>query len=627
MYAVGRTGVVSLRHRNDIDGLRAVAVLPILLFHAGVTALPGGFLGVDIFFVISGYLITGILQRDMDAERFSLWRFYQRRAVRIFPALFAMLLTVLAVGWAVMLPNELARLGVSAASAAAFVSNIRFWQAVDYFGGVAETKPLLHTWSLGVEEQFYLFFPLLLLGIHKWLPRLLVPTLWLAVIGSFALGLVVPDRYAAASFYLIPTRAWELGLGGLVALGAFPRLGTGGRQAAAAVGLAMILASIVAIDASWSIPSPWSLPSCLGAALLIAYGEGAATSRLLTPLPMRWVGAISYSLYLWHWPVITFWRLTHSMTLRPAETVGLVAASLAAGALSHYLIEQPVLRRYRSDPRAKRIALAGLVGVLATALVSLGVARFGPEWIRLSPDVRRVAAWDAYPGSPEQIAQFREGTCFASGQNGRFDHDYCLKLSDTKRNVVLLGDSHAAHYWRPLQQRFPAINLIQATASSCVPTIGTEGQKRCTDLGGRVLGPLIDTGRIDRVVLAGRWRDEHAPKLLETIRYLQRKGVKVIVLGPIVEYQGEFPDLLAREMKAGPVDEMDHYRVRELDDVDRRLEALIRPMGATYVSTREAECPGGKCALTAPDGVPLHFDYGHFTPSGAAWVTRDIPAL
>jgi peptidoglycan/LPS O-acetylase OafA/YrhL len=627
VYAGAGTGGYRLHHRNDIDGLRSIAVLPILLFHAGVSALPGGFLGVDIFFVISGYLITGILARDMAAERFSLWRFYQRRAVRIFPALFAMLAAVLVIGVVVLLPNELARLGTSAAASAAFVSNIFFWHTVDYFGGLAETKPLLHTWSLGVEEQFYLFFPVLLLAARRWLPRLVVPLLWVAVVGSFALGWVLAQSYPTGAFYLIPTRAWELAIGGLVALGAFPKLGAGARQAAAVAGLALIVASIVVIDASWSIPSPWSLPSCLGAALLIAYGEGALTARVLTLSPMRWVGAISYSLYLWHWPIITFWRLTHTMELAAVETVLLVGASIAAGAASYYLIEQPVLRRYRGDPRARGIALVGLAGVAATVLVSWGVARFGPEAIPLDPAIRRVAAWDAYSGTPEQIAQFREGTCFASGENARFDYDACLKLSDSKRNVVLLGDSHAAQYWRPLATRFPDVNLLQATASSCVPTLDTEGDPRCTKLDSRVLGPLVDTGRIDRVVLAGRWRDEHVAKLLATIRHLQAKGVKVTVLGPIVEYEGEFPALLARAMKTGRVGEMDRYRLRDPDAIDRRLAPLIRATGATYVSMRDAECPGGKCAVVAPDGAPLHFDYGHFTQSGAAWVTRVVPAL
>lgn len=288
-----------MKHRYDIDGLRAVAVLPIVLFHAGVAAIQGGFIGVDIFFIISGFLITSIIMKELETGRFSILGFYRRRIVRIFPALFLLIGVVLLAGCLLMLPTEVDALGKSAAATAAFASNIYFWATADYFATSAELKPLLHTWSLGVEEQFYIFFPLLVVLLVRFARLALRWVILVLTVLSFGVSLYLASRNPDAGFYLLPSRAWELGLGALVALGAFPAVRSRrGRDALSLIGIALIVAGYVLIDSARPFPAPWALFPCLGTALLIAYGETAVTARVLEMPPMRWIGAISYSLYL-----------------------------------------------------------------------------------------------------------------------------------------------------------------------------------------------------------------------------------------------------------------------------------------------------------------------------------------
>lgn len=605
-------------HRNDIDGLRAVAIIPILLFHAGLTQLSGGFIGVDVFFVISGFLITSIISRELDAGTFSILTFYKRRVLRIFPALYVMLAAVLLVGCLVMLPNEVDPLGRSAAAASGFISNIYFWKTADYFSGSADLKPLLHTWSLGVEEQFYIFYPLLLMVVARWFRRWIALAIGLMVLGSFAVSLVLGFIGPGAAFYLLPSRAWELGLGGLVAVGAFPKLASKTmREVAAATGLALIVAGLCFIRADGLFPAPWALLPCGGAALLIAYGDSSAIGRLLSISPLRWIGAISYSLYLLHWPIIAFYRLQTGISLTPLESLVLVLVSIAAAALSYYLVEQPMLGRYRNSQVGK--ALGGGTGLLAAGLAaSMVVSVNADNWRAYSAESRRIMSYAHYVGTSEHTYQYRPGECFIeSTGNQVFDRDRCLKRSDSKPNVVLLGDSHAAQYWRAIALRDPDKNVMQATASGCRPTLHAKGEKRCTELMKFVLGDFLRQGGVDSIILAGRWRDSDVANLVETVRYLRAKGVKVTVIGPTVEYDGEFPEILTRAMMQDGGKSVSDLRLRDRVSMDERLARLIGAEGALYVSEQAIECPQGRCMPFAPGKVPFHFDYGHM-PLGAA---------
>ncbi len=286
------------RYRPDIDGLRAVAVLAVVLYHAGVPGVAGGFVGVDVFFVISGFLITGILAHELDADRFSIVGFYDRRVRRILPALVLVVAASFVAGWILLSPAALRDFAGSAAATALFASNVWFWQTRDYFTQAAELLPLLHTWSLAVEEQFYIIFPLLLFALRRWSRATLTLVIAAGCTVSFFLSVLGVAWMPTATFYLLPTRAWELGIGALLALVSLPAASRPLREAGAALGLAAILASVALIDVTTPFPGAAALPACLGAVALIwAGGQGPTYAGALLSLPaVAFVGLISYSL-------------------------------------------------------------------------------------------------------------------------------------------------------------------------------------------------------------------------------------------------------------------------------------------------------------------------------------------
>lgn len=611
----------AIHYRSDIDGLRAVAVLPILLFHAGVQVFRGGFIGVDIFFVISGFLITGIITREIGEGRFTIGAFYRRRFMRILPALGVTLLATLAFGIWFMLPPEIEELGRSVAAAATFASNVFFYATIDYFGGDADSKPLLHTWSLGVEEQFYIFYPLLLIVVNRYAASRLTAVLVVVAALSFILGLYQAFHDTLAGFYLLPGRAWELALGGLVAVGAYPKLTPLLRNLAVLGGLAMIGLGIFVIKSDLPFPAPFALLPCGGSALLIAYGAEAWTSRLLSLPPLRWIGAISYSLYLWHWPLITFYRLNWGMTLDTFDTVMLVAASVAAASLSYYLVEQPVLRRWRNGP-VTRINVTALAGVALLAAASMGLALNARQVGSVPPAVAKIADYIHYDETAEGIYQFRPGRNFAKTTDVNYDFQNWITINPQKPNLIVMGDSHAAQLWRALAEKYPDANVVQVTAAGCRPVIAGRGAPRCTRLRDYVLDVLVPRGQIQAVVLAARWLPKEDDALSETIHYLRAHHIAVTVVGPVVEYDGDFPFLLARALQAGDAHRVDRFRADQRQR-EQTIESLAKASGARFYSLHSRECPlsGATCFLFAAPGVPMHFDYGHLTLPAARFLT------
>ena len=375
------------RYRPEIDGLRALAVLPVMLFHAGFTAFGGGYIGVDVFFVISGFLITGIIADDRARRGFSLLRFYERRARRILPALFIVAATCIPFALWTMVPEELANFGKSLVAVALFVSNVLFWRTSGYFDLAATERPLLHTWSLGIEEQFYVFFPLALVALWSLGRRPLALTLAALAVASLAASEILLHRDAVASFYLLPTRAWELLAGAAVAV-AGPRAGDGpsprAREALASVALALIVVPIFVYDAATPFPGLAAVPPVAGTMLLLAVPpRGTVAGRLLTLRPMLGVGAISYSAYLWHQPLFAFARLVTVGIPSPGVFAGLIAGALVLAALSLRFVEQP----FRTPGRVSRAAIftGAVAGSLALAAAGGAMVVGGGLPARFSP--------------------------------------------------------------------------------------------------------------------------------------------------------------------------------------------------------------------------------------------------
>src|SRR5262245_40012984 len=306
-------------YRPDVDGLRAVAVLAVLAYHAFPSLAPGGFAGVDVFFVISGYLITGIILDDLERGRFTYRNFYWRRIRRIFPALILVLVACLALGWLVLLPDEYAQLGKHVAAGAGVVSNIALWREAGYFDSAAELKPLLHLWSLGVEEQYYLAWPLLLLLFRRHMGWMIVAL----GAASFALNIWMVGTHPTAAFYLPFTRFWELLAGSYLA---FAVRKENPSPYFSMVGAGLIVLGFILLEPQKAFPGWWALLPVLGAALLIRAGpQGWVNRRVLAHPAMVFVGLISYPLYLWHWPLLTYARIVHGGEPPVAARLGLLA--------------------------------------------------------------------------------------------------------------------------------------------------------------------------------------------------------------------------------------------------------------------------------------------------------------
>lgn len=439
---------LGLIYRPEIDGLRAVAVIPVLLFHAGVSAFSGGYVGVDIFFVLSGYLITTIIWNDLERGRFTFRNFYERRIRRIVPALLLVLIATLAGGLLWLPPDRLAELGQSAATALFSVSNFYFYSEAGYFARASEEQPLLHTWSLGVEEQFYLLFPILLLVLHRRLDR---PTsmavLSILALASFAWCEWLWRNDPDANFFLIPSRAWELLAGSLCALHLYKRK-SGGSVALASLGLGLLAMSFVVMEKTTPFPSAYTLLPVVGTVLVVLFARGEnAIARLLSVRPLVGLGLISYSTYLWHQPLLAFARLRAiehpSLTLMLA----LCVLSVILAYLSWKYVEQPF--RKAKPEKSSLDRFTSVPAVLATlVLIAFGSnllsqsggvpQRFGIEKARIYESSRQL------PPSMRRCKTGYTDTDPVICQEG--------ERQSPKFRIALVGDSHASQWTDSLRE-------------------------------------------------------------------------------------------------------------------------------------------------------------------------------
>jgi peptidoglycan/LPS O-acetylase OafA/YrhL len=606
-------------YRPDIDGLRAIAVIAVLLYHLEPAWCSGGFVGVDVFFVISGYLITHILWRRVQDGTFSLLDFFRRRVRRLFPALFAMLLIQGILGLAFLSPPELARLGESIAASASSVSNLYFWSQTDYFGSASEQRWLLHTWSLGVEEQFYLTLPLVLSACAARLARARRVLSVLALISLISSAYMVQES-ATDAFYLPHARAWELLTGSLLALGVlrFPNKGIAA-QLLAAGGAVALTYSIVAFSWRTAFPGPWALVPCLGTAALIGTGPGTVVARVLALRPLVALGLVSYSLYLWHWPLIVWWdhpAFPPPSSLRSDEArIGcLLLGSIAAGVLSWRLVEQPFRSKMGPlrQPLRQGLATAGLA-----VMLGLGLSASGGLPGRTSPEVATTAAW----AEPERRSHNRMHECFITSESPAAAFAPRTCLGSNAGGLLLLGDSHGAHLYEGLRAAHPG-TVHQATASGCRPGLPLEGHPRCVAVLETALAHA-ETAPPSRVVLAARWTRGDVGRLRRMLRHWRARGIPVTLVGRTVEYTHDLPLLLAYE-QAGRRGVLARSR-RTRRGLDLALKALAASEGADFVSLQDLLCDGKHCRVRVED-TPLQFDYGHFTSAGSRWVATRILA-
>jgi peptidoglycan/LPS O-acetylase OafA/YrhL len=608
-------------YRADINGLRGIAVVLVVLYHLGIRSVHGGFVGVDVFFVISGFLISAIILTEVQSGRFSLGRFYERRIRRIGPALLFMMCGTAVLAYFYLLPSETREFAKSLLSATFSSANIFFWAKSGYFDASAETQPLLHTWSLAVEEQFYVVFPLLVMALHKWAPKKMKLSVVLLAAASLAIGSVQAFVNPSSAFYLPFGRAWELLLGTLLFLQVFPDFKQRwSREVAAASGLAMILAAGLFYSPKTPFPGLAALLPCLGTALIVAAGTRSTTvvGRLLSTKPMVGLGLISYSLYLWHWPILVFQHLgallISGASAHLTQAV-IFATAIAISYLSWKFVEEPFRRNNPPIPRSVLFTATGVSMVAVSALAFL-ILHTGGFPNRYSKEAVRVAQYLDYNAQGE----FRQGKCFITSGNSAsdFDASLCLGERSDERNVLLIGDSHAAQLWWGLSNTYKGINLMQATASGCLPTIeqASRSNPNCVSIMDHIYSDFLPTHKVDQVLIAGRWGKGDLGRLRATLMWLKNRNINVVLFGPMVQYDSSFPRLLARSIQLNDPGFPDQHRLEEFEKLDGDMINMSAELDVPYVSFFKILCSDRHCVEYAQQ-APLQSDNSHFTPEGS----------
>lgn len=636
------------RYRPDIDGLRAIAIVPVVLYHFRVPPFSGGFVGVDVFFVISGFLISRLIWSEMGTGRFSFTDFYERRVRRILPALFAMLAGVSIAAILLLFPQMLVSYAMSLMATAGFVSNFHFFSATGYWAPAAAEEPLLHTWSLAVEEQFYLLFPLLLILFRGKSRNTLLWSIAAGWLISFVISVISVRHAPISAFYLLPSRFWELLTGSFLAVGDFRAPANAFlRNLIALVGLALIGLGVFALSANSTFPGVNALPPCIGTALLIYANMGGQrvpwiNAALATRAPVA-VGLISYSLYLWHWPIFVLATAVLPHGLDARLTMIAVAASFVLAALSWRFVEQP-FRGHRSRVARRPLFVGAAAAIVIFVAVGGALALLHGLPQRYDTETQRILA--------EAEDEPMRGHCFNLSPKKINAHGLCkLGVKTGTPTFILWGDSHA-------DAIVPAIDKAAsvqgktgfvAAHGHCAPFAGVDlPDHACRPFNNAVM-KVIAAKNIGTVLLDARWaahagvvsaeieqfaetgagtvrprnvakaQAEFAASINKTVAVLLAAGKRVVIIGPVPEFEHSVPMDLAKmrlwheQWEIAP--SRDEFLSREVF-VDAQLAKLAKLPGVTLVEPGDELCPAARCA-TMTDGLPLYRDSNHLSVSGA----------
>jgi peptidoglycan/LPS O-acetylase OafA/YrhL len=627
-------------YRPDIDVLRAIAVLSVLCFHWGISPFSGGFVGVDVFFVISGFLITRLVLNEIHSGQFSFFRFYERRARRILPALYLVIAFTCLAGWFFLLPTSALDLARSIISVILFSSNIFFWLEAGYFDTPAAAKPFLHTWSLSVEEQFYLVFPtLFFLAVRRSkapnVIKHIVVGLLAICFASFAYNVWQVSAAPSSAFYLSPGRAWEFLLGSLLATRCI--LSTNNRRIqffVMGLGLVMLFGAVLGFRPNTRFPGFAALLPCLGTGLCIWANTNRNPGRTETAMIILPVffGKISYSLYLWHWPVWVFAKIWLSETVVTNSTkLILFGLTTLFSYLSYRFVEQP----FRDRSVVGRRALLTWVSMASVAILSFGITGTVLDGFpsRLPPEIAALENYAAYPRS----IPYRENVCFLqpSQKIDEYDVHQCATSQPQLRNILLVGDSLAAHYLPGLMHVTLGhpINIMQANSASCAPFVelSQSNLPNCDAMNAMVL-KLLQTNPPDVVVYSANWQfyaqlwgyDHFIQLFRQTISNVGQ-GTQIVLLGPSIQYDQALPTLLASmALRGADISRPGKFAIPEIFVLDRRMEADFSSLpNVTYISVLQANCPNETCPVMI-GSVPIQWDIVHLTARGSEQIVAAV---
>jgi peptidoglycan/LPS O-acetylase OafA/YrhL len=606
---------VFMKYRPDVDGLRAVAILPVLFFHSGISGFSGGFVGVDVFFVISGYVIALSLLDDLENGRFSIFRFYAKRIRRIFPALFVTVAVTCVVAYFLFIPSFFLDFSRSLLATSVFMSNMYFWKASGYFAADSVFSPLLHTWSLSVEEQYYLFMPIAAFIIYRFVGKRWLLTLLPVIVLSFVLSVYATTTAPTANFYVLPTRAWELLIGAALALGTIPVVRSRWlAEAIGLLGLGLIAYAVFTFNETTPFPGLNALYPCLGSVLLIYVGKSAArplaTSILSLP-PLVAIGLISYSLYLVHWPIVSFFRYQSLDQPTTIQAFAIVGVSFILAYLSWRFVERPF--RTPNPAITQPRLLAGGVAAIAVfaAAGAVGIASEG--FPARTPDFteQKIAGHE----------QWNQGKCFLDNNPDyrKWNADDCTITQGDGPTALLWGDSFAAQYVPGIaanSSRIP-MKILQYTAAGCPPIISYYSYARpsCTEFNANALEIIKDLN-IGTVILSARWTDLQSrglDQLESTLAQLEPLGTKVYVIGQSPQFSTSV-QVIAYAKGSREPDAVDSWKIF----FDPAINAEIKRYAgaAAFIDPLQSLCEGLECPYRER-GQYLYEDAEHFSVEGS----------
>ncbi len=622
-----------MKYRPEIDGLRALAVAPVILFHAGFGMFSGGYVGVDVFFVISGYLISLIVISEVRDGSFSLIAFYERRARRILPALFALVAFITPAAWFLMMPHQLKDFAESVLAVSLFSANVLFWLESGYFELASELKPLLHTWSLAVEEQFYLLFPLAVLVFHRLAKHSLAWLFVIIFIGSFSLAQTISHSAPDANFYLPFTRAWELLAGSLAALYVLgnnrPNSAYGGYFSVA--GLLLIMLSILLLDRETPFPSVYALPTILGTLLVILFANGSNFAGKILSLPACvFIGKISYSLYLWHFPVFAFARIALNSEPPPLLYAALIALVIPISYLSYRYVETPFRGRTRISKQV--VAACSVLGVLIFSGMGLyGHRTNGFAEIKFA-NLQEPGRSMLVDVEKERRLRRSVWTPLLTEASRPFD-------PDQQNTALILGDSVAEDLYVALsidRDSFPGWSFrFLRLDDACMqylskrPPLRSVCHTETTDLLASGLSHAAS-----HILVTATWQQHTVTNIQDVIQFFTQPDRRLLVLG-----SANFNDIasLTYQIARKDIARQDwgsYFAANKRTDWDRqneRLESIVARTDATYLSKYEVFCTvsaaGESCDLIGQNNQPLIYDTGHLTSAGASFMNQRIREL
>lgn len=637
-----------MKYRSEIDGLRAVAVVPVILFHAGFEVFSGGFAGVDIFFVISGYLITSIIASELEKGKFSILTFYERRARRILPALFFMLFSCLPFAWMWLNPEDMKDFAQSLIAVSTFLSNILFWRETGYFATAAELKPLLHTWSLAVEEQYYIFFPLLLMATWRFGVRWVVGIIAVLFFVSLALGHWSAEHHPSTAFFWLHTRAWELFVGVFAAFylkhlvsfheGLNPKI----HQTLSLVGLALVAYSIFVFDKNTAFPGFPALVPTVGTFLIILFAtKGTWVNSLLSMKGFIAIGLISYSAYLWHQPLMVFAR--HRSLTEPSELLMgfLCLVTLFMAYVSWRFVEQP----FRVKQTTSRNFVFGVGAVLGAITIAVGAWGHLTNGFSGRVDPIKLAILDAATASPKRES------CHSNKDKPIAPENAC-RYVEGEAEWAVFGDSHTVELSYALAKELaPTGKGVQHFSfSECAPTYGRNLATPCALWADQSLTYLLENESLSNVVVSYRLtqylfgghegeypafphgkseqeRNEIWTSLVATLEKLVAAGKAVTFVVQAPEVAVPVQSLIYKssvELAADKIEgvtsawwaKRNSYVVDRLSDI---------PSAVKIVDPAKQFCSETSC-FAVLDGKPLYFDDDHMSVYGAGFVAKKIVA-